>query len=551
MNTHLPDWAEALSESYRSGASSQFILHGNVGDRMLVGTGNDARLGDISDFLRENLLGNFDVVLSYDLGNGLRVEKGREEFSSWPGFKEIAAEMPRQPKLATELLTRYFRYVANLPAVGGKTLRVAFILKGANLAVPNLPGGVSFDINAMAVLVRDWSSDPSLTASHLATFLLADALSDVHPLLATNPRAASFRIPLPNTAEIEALLEWESRQFAAAFAEFAGHLSALADSLAGLSLAAIDALVKIKSHRRESISRQDLSKIKKDLVEKECGGLISFIESTKNLGDVHGLDVVKKWVKQDISLWLSGDIESVPMGYLLCGPVGTGKTYLVECIAGEANVPVVKINNFRDKWMGTTEGNLEKIFRLLAALGKCFVFIDEADQSLGRRDSGGEDGGLSGRIYSMFAQEMSSVANRGRILWILATSRPDLVEVDLKRPGRVDVKIPIFPTTTPEEGFSLIQSLCKRSGVEIPDAVFKSVSALIPELLTPGAANSLAVNVRRSSKTEPDAPGLEILERILSTYQAPVAREAMDFQIALAASEASDLNFVPEIFRRK
>jgi hypothetical protein len=77
------------------------------------------------------------------------------------------------------------------------------------------------------------------------------------------------------------------------------------------------------------------------------------------------------------------------------------------------------------------------------------------------------------------------------------------------------------------------------------------VSALIPELLTPGAANSLAVNVRRSSKTEPDATRLEVLKRILSNYQAPVAREVMDFQIALAASEASDLNFVPEIFRRK
>jgi AAA+ superfamily predicted ATPase len=279
--------------------------------------------------------------------------------------------------------------------------------------------------------------------------------------------------------------------------------------------------------------------------------LISFLESTKSLDDVYGLDAVKAWVRQDIALWLAGDTESVPMGYLLCGPVGTGKTFLVECIAGEAKVPVVKINNFRDKWMGTTEGNLEKIFRLLAALGKCFVFVDEADQSLGKRDSGADDGGLSGRIYSMFAQEMSNSANRGRILWILATSRPDLVEVDLKRPGRVDVKIPIFPTTTPEEGFSLIQNLSKRSGVEIPDEIYKSVEKLIPELLTPGAANTLAVALRRATKTEPAASVAALLERILSTYQAPVSREVMDFQIGLAAAEASDLNFVPPVFRSK
>lgn len=48
------------------------------------------------------------------------------------------------------------------------------------------------------------------------------------------------------------------------------------------------------------------------------------------------------------------------MGYLLCGPVGTGKTYAVECLAGEAGVPVVKISNFRDRWVGSTEGNLRK-----------------------------------------------------------------------------------------------------------------------------------------------------------------------------------------------
>ena len=50
----------------------------------------------------------------------------------------------------------------------------------------------------------------------------------------------------------------------------------------------------------------------------------------------------------------------------------------------------------------------------------------------------------------MFAKEMSEPSNRGRIVWVLATSRPDLIEVDLKRPGRVDVKLPLFPTATPE-----------------------------------------------------------------------------------------------------
>jgi SpoVK/Ycf46/Vps4 family AAA+-type ATPase len=236
------------------------------------------------------------------------------------------------------------------------------------------------------------------------------------------------------------------------------------------------------------------------------------------------------------------------MGYLICGPVGTGKTYMVECLAGEAGVPVVKIKNFRDKWVGSTEGNLEKIFRLLQALTRCFVFIDEADQALGKRDSGANDSGLSGRIYSMMAMEMSRPENRGRLIWVLASSRPDLIEVDLKRPGRVDVKIPIFPTSTAAESYTLLRALCKRQQVELADTDRAELEPLMPLLLTPGAAEALAVKIYRLVRVAGKTP-VEAVKACLDGYQNPVAKEIMDFQIGIAVKEASDLDFVPEAFR--
>jgi SpoVK/Ycf46/Vps4 family AAA+-type ATPase len=228
--------------------------------------------------------------------------------------------------------------------------------------------------------------------------------------------------------------------------------------------------------------------------------------------------------------------------------VGTGKTFLAECLAGEAGVPVVKIKNFRDKWVGTTEGNLEKIFRLLRALGRCFVFVDEADQTLGKRDSGSGDSGLSGRVYSMVAQEMSDSESRGRVIWILASSRPDLIEVDLKRPGRVDVKIPLFPTVTSDEGFHLIRALCRRYGMDLEESGAPALAALIPTLLTPAAAEALAFKVYRAVKTQGLTP-LAALEHRLRSYQNPVPRDVMEFQIRLAVEEATDLDLVPPAFR--
>ena len=238
----------------------------------------------------------------------------------------------------------------------------------------------------------------------------------------------------------------------------------------------------------------------------------------------------------------------MPMGYLLCGPVGTGKTYLVECLAGEAGVPVVKMKNFRDRWVGSTEGNLEKIFGLLHALGRCIVFIDEADQALGSRDSGSGDSGISGRVYSMMAKEMSNTENRGRILWILASSRPDLIEVDLKRPGRVDVKIPLFPALDATEGYLLIRALAKKFQLDLPKECPADLLPLIPEMITPGAAEAIAVKVYRQVRTSNVDP-FEGLRDCLDEYQNPIPTEVMNFQIGLAAREASDLSFVPEQYR--
>ena len=84
------------------------------------------------------------------------------------------------------------------------------------------------------------------------------------------------------------------------------------------------------------------------------------------------------------------------MGYLVCGRIGTGKTYLVECFAGECGIPFVVMKNFREKWVGATEGNLEKIFNILHALGQVVVFIDEADQMTGRGKAGEGDSGFRG-----------------------------------------------------------------------------------------------------------------------------------------------------------
>src|SRR4051812_19560414 len=105
----LPGWATELITQYESGATNQFILHGNVYDRMVLPLTRQAEIGTLDDFLLRVLLPRFDVVLSYDLGNGIRIEKGGETFTQWPAFKENQ-QLPKAPRPAVDTLTHYFRY---------------------------------------------------------------------------------------------------------------------------------------------------------------------------------------------------------------------------------------------------------------------------------------------------------------------------------------------------------------------------------------------------------------------------------------------------------
>jgi hypothetical protein len=533
-----PAWAGELALAYESGAHGQFILYGNVHDRMAVGD----RLVGLASYLEHELLSGFRVVLSYDLGNGLTIERGGEVVGRWGGAD--LQRLPREPLPAVQYVGRYLRYLGNLRALGQEAEEnVAVILRGVDHIVP--ADGAGYEHGSLTSVLREWSSEAPFSELPFTSILIADNLNDVEPLIAFDAHAARIRVPLPDATALERVLTLLGARHPGAFS---GDAARLAGALLGVSVSALESLVKIRAHSVQAIGAGDLTRIKKGLVERDSAGLVEFLESKRTLDDYHGQEPLKRWLRQDVALWQAGDLKALPMGYLLCGPVGTGKTYLVECLAGEAGVPVVKLKNFRERWVGSSEGNLEKIFRLVRALGRCMVFIDEADQALGRRESGSGDSGLSGRLYSMIAQEMSDTANRGRVVWILASSRPDLIEVDLKRPGRVDVKVPLLPTSSTAESAALIGALARRYGLELDAAALREVEARLPTLLTPGAAEALVVKAYRYARTQNASPAAA-LAACLEGYQNPVPPDVLESQMRIAIREATDLAFVPPAFR--
>jgi hypothetical protein len=346
-----------LATLYESNAVNQFVLHGNVNDRMVLPAADGkSALGNLQQFLLDVLMPRFDVVLSYDLGNGVRIERGGQTFTKWPGWKE-SEPLPKSPRAAVEFLTHYFRYGANLARLGRGRVSVGCVINSAHLVAPAVQGALSYDLNALALLMRDWAADTLLAEHTLATFFVTENLNDLHPLLVNNSRAAHIRVPLPTPQDLERAIPLVVGSDTTALGGIEGGAPALAQHLTGATLQSVESLLKTRRHRGQPLTHDDLVKLKKQLIERDANGLIEFIDSRRTLDDLHGQEKVKQWLRQDFALWRA-NLQAMPMGYLLAGPVGTGKTYMVECLAGEAGVPVVKLKNFRDKWVGSTESNL-------------------------------------------------------------------------------------------------------------------------------------------------------------------------------------------------
>jgi AAA+ superfamily predicted ATPase len=544
----LPAWAESMREVFKAGTVSQFLLHGNVRD--LIREGPDSYLS-LREFLAKVMFARFDLVVYYNAGSGLRVLKGQDEFSeylkllsNWTNFN--AGQLPRETGQVLDLLDGLLRYslqrtVAERGQARPRPLKTAVILDYAQFLVPSHTQSQSV---STLVKLLDWSSNTAYIDGHLATLLIADSLKSVARDLVENPFTSKIEMQLPNEFECHAYLE----SLAVEFPKLEKHselpIPTLAKRAVGLTLVNLRHMVALAINNGQFLDSDYLSRCRKELIEKECYGLLEFVESRRSLDDVAGHAAAKEWLRADAQLIRQGESDCLPMGYLVAGRIGTGKTWLTNCWAGEVGVPFVIFKNFRDRWAGATESNLEKIFAVLKALGQVVVFVDEADQMAGKRGGSNTDGGLSGRIYAMLAKAMSDTDNRGKIFWVFATSRPDLLEVDLKRPGRLDIHIPLFPPQDDEERQQLFVALARKVGMD-PTGLPALPSGL---QMSGNEMEALLVRAVRQRALK-GGEMTETLSKLVEEFR-PMAHKAhLEFMDLVAVKECTDESFLPQAYR--
>lgn len=578
----LPRWAEAVRRKYLGGEASMFLLHRNVFDRVLY----DGRFWSVEEFLARVLLwDNKARIITYDPASRIRFLKGGSQKS-----EELLAALGAEDPLA---------YLEN--QLHGTEPTAVIISYAGSVAPPGDEHFLAQTDRVNVVRLHRWSLSESLAEKDSVVFLLSESLAEVHPKLVSNPRVAAVEIPLPDrearaavirhcdkgidARQCERLAEHTSGLRAVQIAQFltpresgglgdaertalivkllgdspdaAARATKLAGITRGMDVDEIRHLInpdkplpETEAHDPYAEVLELVHKRKREIIEKECAGLIEFFDSAHGLDAVGGNEAIKVELMQVAEAVKSGERTRCPMGMLFVGAMGTGKTFVAKAFVKSSGLSAVTLKNFRSKWVGSTESNLEKVLGMVKALGPIVLVIDEGDRSFG---SGGEDGGddgTSSRVIARLKEFMSDTENRGVVLFVLMTNRPDKLDIDIKRAGRLDRKIPFFYAQAPAEVELILASLFKRHKLPAIDwpAVRESTSTKLVGYSNADleAVTLLALNMAREQGRAVDA---EVFAQAMGDYMPTRDLAMIEFMDLQAVFEASRRSMLPVKYR--
>lgn len=536
----LPDWAARMARKYYAGEASHFLLYNNIYD--LVRSGSE--FISLLNYLQRELVGTKHLV-TYNRSEGIKFGSSEAERAFMAQLRvadpllgrDALKQLPRDPGRAIPLIEHFLLYGD----------QVAVIINYLDTIIP--AGDISYmsgDDRTNLVAFQRWITSSRLLQKDNIVILVAESLAEVHPRIRQNSRLAAIEIPYPDDKERLDFIQSMRRQLPQLKLEVTEEQISLTTS--GLNRVHLNSLLRSAAVESEGLTLDRIRQKKKELIEAETVGLVEFVEPRYGLDSVGGMTKAKEYMQKIAETVRAGLTEEAPMGILISGPVGTGKTFLAECFAHDCGLNVIAFKNFRERWVGSSEANLEKILNLLQTLAPIVVIIDEADATLGSRDTGG-DSGVDARIFSKLAAAMGDTRNRGRVLWILMTSRPDLLPIDLKRQGRAEEHISIFYPDTDEDRQAIVDVLLRKNKIahEVTDW-----SAITKSTLTLSGADieSMLIRARRiaryagRSRVSQDDVG-----QVAGEFSPARDELAVEYQMLVAAREATSRDMVPEPYR--
>lgn len=543
----LPSWAKQIARRYFAGEASHFLLHRNIYD--LVRSGG--HYVGLTDFLRRELLGSKHII-TYNRSEGIAFRSANPSESERAFIAQLRISDPLMNPERLQQLMRDPNPTRALPLIERFLLfgqQVAVVINFLETIIPSGEiGYMSPDDRNNLVTIQRWISSSQLLNTDNIVVYISESVADVHPRIREHSRLVNIEIPYPDERERFEFV----RYFNAINPGVSPEMSEeqLASMTSGLNRVHLNSMLKSAIYDNGTLTFQTVREKKKAMIESECVGLVEFVTPRYGLDSVGGMTKAKEYLKHIAETIRTGNTEEAPMGILFSGPVGTGKTFLAECFARDCGLNVVEIKNFREKWVGASESNLEKILSLLESLAPIVVLIDEADATLGTRDSGGGDSGVDARIFSKIAASMGNTENRGRILWILMTSRPDLLPIDLKRQGRCEEHLSLFYPETEEDRLAILLAMIRKNKVDVDEGLDWTPITKSEMTLSGADIESMVIRCRREARSvNRKTVAQDDVAKVAAEFTPARDELAVEYQTLVAVREATSREMIPGPYR--
>jgi len=170
-------------------------------------------------------------------------------------------------------------------------------------------------------------------------------------------------------------------------------------------------------------------------------GILEFIKSDFNMGDVGGLENLKKWLTKRNNSWLGKAQKDynlpAPKGVLITGVPGCGKSLTAKAMSAMWQLPLLRLDvgKIFSGLIGSSEENMRKAIQTAEAVAPSILWIDEIEKGFG--GSGGErDGGTATRVFGTFLTWMSE---KTKPVFVMATANNiNALPSEMLRKGRFD-----------------------------------------------------------------------------------------------------------------
>lgn len=262
-----------------------------------------------------------------------------------------------------------------------------------------------------------------------------------------------------------------------------------------------------------------------------------------------GQEDVRERLRQDLQLWLAGDLVAVERFYLLCGPRGVGKRTLVEAAAQTADVPVfVPEDLYRLPRPGCPFDFADWLDQV-AANARGIVLLPDVEQLPGFGLAPTEARPEAAARAQQALREFVERDAQQRFLLMATSARPDLLVPWAQLTRGEDTRLPLFPTSHTHEGFRLLQAVLRQGfALELMDADYSAVEENIPWLLTAAEAKLLAAKTYRQVRLN-GWPVAKALKRAAREHHSPLENKELERQVRLAIEESDEASFVPDLIR--